>query len=84
MTSAHSEAPVFPINLSDAAAISRSVTLISLLCLLPGAETMIILLSLSAVMISQTLFTCSAFARELPPNFDTFSNPNPPTKCLDN
>ena len=32
----------------------------------------------SSVIMSQTRQTCSAVARELPPNFDTFNNPNPP------
>ena len=52
--------------------INKSVTLVSLSFLFPGADTTTNFLLLSANIIRHTFFICSASARELPPNFTTF------------
>ena len=44
----------------------------SSLCLLPGAETIMILRSGSSFTIVNTFLICSAVDTELPPNLETF------------
>ena len=56
----------------SARAMSMSVTFVSPLPRLPGAETTTTRLSLSASMMSQTLVTWAASATDEPPNLHTF------------
>ncbi|OPZ86195.1 MAG: hypothetical protein BWY74_03715 [Firmicutes bacterium ADurb.Bin419] len=68
-----SSASAFPSLMHfSASAIKRSVTFISSLKRLPGADTTTRRLSGSEVTISHTFLICSAFARDVPPNFATF------------
>ena len=53
--------------------ISMSVTLLSPLCLFPGAETTIYLLSVSASTIDLIFLSWSASATDDPPNLITFT-----------
>ena len=59
-------------KISAAKSINKSVTLMSSLSRLPGAETITTLRSTSPITISFTFTSCSADATDEPPNFTTF------------